>query len=247
MNYKEIKVDGFLSNLVKCFWMSENAEIEVEHTILPDGYFDLIVEVTDEKIREIKLTGLWSKPMNVKIERNVTFLSIRFKPLASEYLFDLDFKSLLNGTIILPFHFWDLNTLKSINFDCFIVHATNFIHKKIENEEDIDDRKIQLFDVIYQKEIFLVKDISENIFWNSRQINRYFNKQYGISLKSYLNITRCKTAYKSIAKNIEQPQSDYFDQAHFIKEIKKYTGVSPKELAKNKNDRFIQLSTLKLT
>ena len=38
------------------------------------------------------------------------------------------------------------------------------------------------------------------------------------------------------------PQTDYFDQAHFIKEIKKYTGTTPKELHKNKNDRFLQLS-----
>lgn len=247
MNYREIETNGFLSNFVKCFWTSETAETEVENTILPDGYFDLIVEFDKKNRSEIKLTGIWSKPMNVKTGRNVRLLSIRFKPLASEYLFDVDFKSLLNGTTILPSNFWCLDTLKSKDFDSFVYHVTDYILKILENSKALDERKLKLFDVIYQKEIFLVKDIAEVVFWNSRQINRYFNKQYGISLKSYLNIIRCKTAYKSIAKNIEQPQSDYFDQAHFIKEIKKYTGVSPKELAKNKNDRFIQLSTLKLT
>jgi AraC-like DNA-binding protein len=40
------------------------------------------------------------------------------------------------------------------------------------------------------------------------------------------------------------PQEDYFDQAHFIKEIKKYTGTTPKELHKNENVRFLQLSTV---
>jgi hypothetical protein len=34
------------------------------------------------------------------------------------------------------------------------------------------------------------------------------------------------------------PQLNYYDQSHFIKEIKKFSGVSPKELFKNQNDRF---------
>ena len=120
MNYREIQINGFLSNLVKCFWTSETAETEVENTILPDGYFDLIVKFDKKNRSEINLTGIWSKPMNVKTGRNVRLLSIRFKPLASEYLFDVDFKSLLNGTTILPSNFWDLDTLKSKDFDSFV-------------------------------------------------------------------------------------------------------------------------------
>ena len=39
-------------------------------------------------------------------------------------------------------------------------------------------------------------------------------------------------------------EGDFADQAHFIREIKKYTGVAPKEVVRNHNDRFIQFSTL---
>ena len=64
-------------------------------------------------------------------------------------------------------------------------------------------------------------------------------------MKDYLNIMRCNQTYKDISKNRLTPQSNYFDQSHFIKEIKKYTGATPSELKKNKNDRFLQLSTIK--
>ena len=47
-----------------------------------------------------------------------------------------------------------------------------------------------------------------------------------------------------ISKGLLYPQKDFFDQAHFIKEVKKYTGTTPKELYKNKNDRFLQLSRI---
>ncbi|SEN91039.1 hypothetical protein SAMN05216436_1253 [bacterium A37T11] len=40
------------------------------------------------------------------------------------------------------------------------------------------------------------------------------------------------------------PQQNYADQSHFIKEAKKLSGVSPKELHKNKNGRFLQFSVL---
>jgi AraC-like DNA-binding protein len=224
--------------------MSENLDKKVEHTILPDGYFDLIVEFQNHIIQNVKLTGLWTEPIDVKSEKNIRLFSIRFKPLASEYLFDFDLKKLLNSTMILPIDFWELDTIQSDNFEDFATHISQKTTQILTNRKQVDERKIQLFDLIFQKKTFSVKEISEQIYWNSRQINRYFNHQFGIPLKTYLNIARCNDTYKKIARNSLNPQFAYFDQAHFIKEIKKLTGVSPKELSKNKNDRFLQLSTL---
>jgi len=51
----------------------------------------------------------------------------------------------------------------------------------------------------------------------------------------------CNASYSDISEGNLFPQEDYFDQAHFIKEIKKYTGTTPKELYKNENVRFLQL------
>lgn len=93
--------------------------------------------------------------------------------------------------------------------------------------------------------IYLIREISEKVFWTSRQINRYFNLTFGISLKEYLNIIRSNQTFKDIANKKLAPQNKYLDHSHFIKEIKRYTGVTPKELYKNKNDRFLQLSTIK--
>ena len=41
-----------------------------------------------------------------------------------------------------------------------------------------------------------------------------------------------------ILKNRHTLQSNYFDQSHFIKEIKKYTGATPTELEKMKMTDF---------
>ena len=44
MKYREIKPIGFLTNFIQSFWEYETFSTDFEHTIIPDGYFDLIVE-----------------------------------------------------------------------------------------------------------------------------------------------------------------------------------------------------------
>ena len=112
--------------------------------------------------------------------------------------------------------------------------------------ENIDNRKKKLFELIYSSNgSITVKELSEKVYWSSRQINRYFNQQFGISLKAYCNILRFGASFKHISEGKLFPEQNFTDQNHFIKEIKKYAGVTPKELSKNKDDRFIDITAIK--
>ena len=88
-------------------------------------------------------------------------------------------------------------------------------------------------------------EVSQQIYWTNRQINRYLNKYLGVSLKKYLNVQKCYEAYIQIREGKFYPEGDYFDQAHFIREVKKHTGQTPKALFEKQNDRFIQLKNIK--
>jgi AraC-like DNA-binding protein len=245
MRYEEIKTEGYLSNFVKCFWTSETLTKSSDYTILPYGYFDLIVEIKNKEISSVKLTGIWIIPIDIKTEIHTEIFAVRFKPLAIELLENINLKSLLNSSKYLGTDFIGIDNLAFDNFNDFCKHIENYLQNRIEKSKTLNDLKIRLFNEIFKKEIFNVQELSEKVFWTSRQINRYFNLNFGLSLKEYLNILRCNQTYKDISKNRLTLQSNYFDQSHFIKEIKKYTGVTPTELNKNKNDRFLQLSTIK--
>ncbi len=244
MNYREINPDGFLQNFIQCFWFYETKDKEIQHTILPDGYFDLIIEFEDKVLTTVKLTGIWTKPMNIDIPANKTFFAIRFKLLASEYLFQRKINSILDTSHNLPFDFWNINNYQSSEFEKFVSNTTNHIKNSIKYLKAIDSRKLKLFDFIYRQEVKTVAELSERVSWSDRQINRYFNAQFGFSVKEFLKIVRFKSSYKHISRGILYPENEYFDQSHFIKEVKKYAGVTPKELHKNKNDRFLQLLTI---
>lgn len=110
----------------------------------------------------------------------------------------------------------------------------------------IEERKRLLFELIYSSNGEIkVATVAEKSAWNSRQINRYFNKQFGLSLNAFCKILRFKASLQHLSKGQLFPELNFTDQAHFIKEIKKFSGVIPSELLKNKDDRFILLSVLK--
>lgn len=153
-------------------------------------------------------------------------------------------KDVLNGGKNLSDEIWQFEETDLNTFENFCSKATQII--KGIFIENIDNRKTKLFDLIYSSKGSLsVQELSDNVFWSSRQINRYFNQQFGISLKAYCNILRFGSSFKPISEGNLFPDQNFTDQNHFIKEIKKYSGVTPKELSKNVEDRFMDITAIK--
>lgn len=137
-------------------------------------------------------------------------------------------------------NFWDFKVSDLNNSDMFCNKASQKNQSLIPLE--IDERKRRLFELIFFADGDVsIEQLSEKVVWSERQINRYFNKQFGIALKAYCNILRFQASILHIKEGKLLPQLNFTDQSHFIKEVKKLSGVSPKELFKNKNDRFLQL------
>jgi len=246
IKYSELKPDISLSDFIKCYWRFDNASsVRYDSTILPDGCFDLIVEISDDKVQNILLTGLWTNQIEISVAENTTLFGIRFKLLSVEYILQQDILSIINNRRIIGKDCWNIDSLITLDFSSFCDHITTKLSSIIGSGKGIDNRKVQLFNTLYKTNGSLTILKYANIAsWNSRQINRYFNDRFGLSLKAYCNILRVFASFSDVKKGKLFPQQNYFDQSHFIKEIKKHTGVKPKELSDNKNDRFLQLLTM---
>ncbi|SHE63733.1 helix-turn-helix domain-containing protein [Pedobacter caeni] len=242
MKYREIVPTGYLTNFIQSFWEYETSDKDFEHTIIPDGYFDLIAEFQNGTLILVKLTGVWTKPVNVSIPKSTKIFAVRFKLLAAEYLFQHEIRSILNTTQNLALNYWNIDQYQSDDFEKFSTDISNRLDNCIKHLKEIDKRKLKLFEIVYSKHLPSVNELACEAFWNSRQINRYFNSRFGFSLKAFLNIVRCNASYKNIAKGNLFPDDNFFDQSHFIKEIRKHTGSTPGELSKNQNVRFLQLT-----
>ena len=243
--YDEIEPQIQLNSFIKSFWHFENNSSQtLEYSILPDGCFDFLVF----NRKRTQLTGLWNKRIDISMPKATKIFAIRFKPLAVEYLFENNISEILNSQIQNPkIKFVENLVLDTSEFNGFVKSASLKITTLLGIKKKIDARKEKVFQLLFNtKGTIRISELSEKSFWSSRQINRYFNSNFGLSTKQYANILKIYSTYKDLANGVLYPQSEYFDQSHFIKEIKKYTGTTPKDLCNNENDRFLQLSANKM-
>jgi AraC-like DNA-binding protein len=91
-----------------------------------------------------------------------------------------------------------------------------------------------------------VSELSKELKITERTLRNHFYNHIGCSPKEFLRIVKLK----QVAYQLKEPvnsltqiayDNNYFDQAHFIKEVKNITGHSPSQLKKEmRNFRFLQ-------
>ena len=80
--------------------------------------------------------------------------------------------------------------------------------------------------------------LSKEANLSPRSLQRHLKQKVGISPKSYLNVLRFKQAVALLRQGKGLDWQDilylcgYYDQAHFIKEFKRYTGSTPRRFLK---------------
>lgn len=78
-----------------------------------------------------------------------------------------------------------------------------------------------------------VDDLATQLKINRRQLERKFSSAIGLSPKQFAKVIRLQAALKMLEKKQFTSltslayENGYFDQAHFIKDFKEFTGMSP--------------------
>jgi AraC-like DNA-binding protein len=243
--YNEIKPHPILKDYIKSYWwFSIDASSFQSFDILPDGYFDLLIVVKNGDISKVSLTGIWTKSVLVEYTENTEVFAIRFKPLAIGTILNLTINDLLDNSSTLE--------LKDIGLDEQIILRglklpLQFITSKLNAHfisllklADTDKRIKKLFDIVELNEgNESVSNISNHIGLSARQIQRKMNALLGIGVKEYSQIVRLRKTLRRV-KYDKNDFFPYFDQSHFIRELKEHTGYTPERLDLNNNVRFIQ-------
>ncbi len=242
ISFRLRKPDELIAPFVESFWMLRNdSNGDKEIVVLPDGRIDLIFSYSAAEPFHITLSGLETRPDYAVLGAGTLMFAISFKLPATEYILGHTIAAVLDYAVHLPGNFWGFDAGDLASFEQFCEKAGGKIASLLPLEWD--SRKLELFRLIYESEGALaVEAMSRKVYWSSRQIARYFKEQFGLSLKVYCNILRFSASLRHIAEGKFTASPDFTDQSHFIREVKRFSGVSPKELRRNKDDRFIQLS-----
>lgn len=245
LQYQFRPAEEALSDFVESYWYLHNDSREDKEVILlPDGRVDLICCQVPGMPFQVLLLGIDTQPDQLVLKAGTKMAAISFKLAAAEYIFRESIADLLNHARQLPEGFWHFAAPDLQDFEQFYNKANQKIISLLPQETD--PRKLELFALVYASAGAMpVNILSEKVFWSSRQINRYFRQQFGLPLKAYCDILRFRASFPQIKAGRLFPEQNFADQSHFIKAVKKLSGVLPKALRQNQNDRFIQFSTLR--
>jgi hypothetical protein len=268
MNYQTFQPNSDLESLVSCYWTLEvPAESDAKkQRIIPDGTIEMAFILGDDIKRytsendfiiqpRAMVLGQTIEPFYIEPTGYVNTFAIRFYPFGFANFVTIQLKDLANKETPIELLFGE-KTAKELELK--IIEATNsnerikiietFLLGKLNEKTTINIIVKTTIDALLATNgsasigTILKEDLSKR-----RQLERNFTKQIGVSPKQLGKVIRLQTALKMLlnkkTKNLTDIayKSEYFDQAHFIKDFKEFTGINPKDFLGNEN---MALSTL---
>lgn len=243
LSYQEHRVAPDLHKHIHCFWTlsareNTNELKTLNYRIIPDGCFDLLIDCqSNEGLLASTTSNTYSI---VGFNESANFFGIRFRPVAIHYFFPFHLSDFIN-TIVPGKEIFDnkLAELEDLilaarDLKSCINKSADFLRKQLENNHIPDKRFLNSLETIVESggNCHIEKEVSEYI--SSRHLRRMFNQYIGFSPKVFSRIIRFQTnldfMLKPNKKDYIAPNSNYYDQSHFINEFKKFYGLTPSEL-----------------
>jgi len=229
-------VDGFWS-------LQYEGEAPMDVVLLPDGKIDLLFSSAKQQPYHVVLVGLSTLPEKLKLLPGLVMFGISFHPLGLEYILRKSMAGFVNKALLLPSGFWGMENLDLDDFKGCVQQAVLKITALVPKMPD--NRKLLMQRVLNETGgNMTVQAMEKRCFISARQLNRYWEQQLGLPLKTYMQILRFRQSFNHIKNGKLYPEGNYADQSHFIKEVKRLSGHLPKELLQNQNDRFLQFTVM---
>nr|WP_297912626.1 helix-turn-helix transcriptional regulator [uncultured Allomuricauda sp.] len=265
MDYRTYEPDSDLKAIIKCYWTLEGDESDIQkQVIVPDGCMEMIFHFADlykqflvEDTFVIQprcfLMGQLSKPLEIEPTGKTGIFSVRFHPDGFLPFVSFRMTQIQDTAVPLTTLFGDegqmlekeILTAKTTKER--IESMERFIDRQLQNKE-VGDKIIQmtLQTILAENGQLSIDGLSKNLNVHRRKLERRFDTAIGMSPKRLSKIMRLQAALKKLL-NAEFDSLTglaydigYYDQAHFIKEFKEFTGFTPGEFYGD----HIQLSTL---
>lgn len=226
-----------LEQFCMCVWEMRSKRIlnkTIPNNILPDACIDLVIDFTK---RTICFAGFSKETQDFPLSQKVDYIGVRFKPgvfyaifgISADKIMDRETpftdieKSIVLGSIL------DLEKANDrINY------LKVYLLQKINLEITLPC--VENVEELYKNpKAEKVAEIAKRLGHNERQLYRMFKTYYGVSPKVLLNILRLHLCL-SLLLGESHKLADianlcgFYDQSHFVHEIRKYTGVSPLKL-----------------
>ncbi|MEM7575795.1 MAG: helix-turn-helix domain-containing protein [Bacteroidota bacterium] len=255
MNYQTYSPHPDLAALVSCYWSLQVPKDEhpQRQRIIPDGTIEMAFILGDDIKRytvgdafilqpRAMVLGQTIDPFYIEPTGYVDTFAVRFFPFGFANFIEGSLDKLANKETAIQELFGQQaggELARSIavakGVEERIKAVETFLLAKLKEASTIDKLvKTTVDTLLLSKGKASIKSIVEEGDAQRRQLERKFKRQVGISPKRLAKLIRLQAALELLLD--QEPEQltqvaydcDYYDQAHFIKDFKEFTGLSPK-------------------
>jgi len=260
LKYETFKPNQQLEPLVKCYWTLEVPQQRdtQKQLIIPDGCIEMFFILGDDvkrytsankfiiQPREMVL-GQITEPFFIEPTGYVNSFAVRFYPYGFANFVSIPIKKLANKETPLAVLFGkkasqELGQKIKLAADTKkrIKIVETFLLNKLKAKVTIDKIvKTTIDTMLLTKGSTPISSILKNDLSKRRQIERKFFEKVGISPKKLGKVIRLQAVLKMLLNSQGESltkvayDNEYYDQAHFIKDFKEFTGTTPKEFLRD--------------
>lgn len=267
MQYHEYHINEPLAEYVQTIWAMESEndeEVYPRSLIMPDGIIEIIFHYetpfytwqNNNKFLQPEnfAVSMMKQYIEIASSGKTGFISVRFFPWGAYHFFDEPIQHFLDQTIDAT-KLWgndsekiikELQTLNSLEER--VKSVKRFLLKKLKQhkkEETETDNAIKL--IRKNKGTLTIEEVCAETGLSKKHLERKFLSTVGIMPKAFSRVTR----FLNICHNLEEYKGKtltqltyecgFYDQAHFIKEFKAFSGFIPKQFFEKENIYFSEI------
>ena len=252
MTYDQQKPQPGLTDYIRQFWMidSEGDAKICPEKIVPDGYPEMIFH--NKQSFRTNIDGHWQLQDKQLIAGQISnffyientgvasTFAIKLQPWALSQLFDIRMGELNNRVISISSSLKevirpiiDFSSNPELSFVQKVSAIETWFYDYINAKEIITPKGLEAVRlIILSKGETPLKEIQDKCSISERGLERFFKSHIGLTPKRYSRIIR----FSNIFKLVQDPNfnwqditflSGFYDQSHFIKNFKEFTGEEP--------------------
>ncbi|MEP0262419.1 helix-turn-helix domain-containing protein [Dokdonia sp.] len=252
MNYKQQQPSSELSHIIKSFWMIDSGQDATinRQKIIPDGYPEMIFHSADSYRTTIH--GVWQLQDRDLIAGQITnyfylentgvtkMFAIKFQPWALTVLFGIDMATITDTVITIDHSLLKvLSPIKQIaiqddhTFEDKVTDIENWLITYVDTITYTLQKGIRATECMIESQGKLgLTEMRKQVDISERSLERFFKRHIGLSPKRYYRILRFSNVFNLVQeKGFKWSDVVYlggfYDQSHFIKNFKEFTGEEP--------------------
>lgn len=267
MNYSRFQPSKDLASFVKFFWTLEVSpeESAEKQRVVPDGCIEMAFILGDDIKRytsendyiiqpRAMVLGQTLAPFYIQPTGYVHTFAASFFPYSFSSFVSKPIKSLTNKETSI-YELFEHNEARSLEKKIIEALTTGerinileaFLFSRLSDQRTIERIVKATVKTLFSRNGNIsINEITNSDHSKKRQMERQFLDIVGISPKQLCKVIRLQAALKALINQEERlthiaHESNYYDQSHFIKDFKEFTGIRPSDFF---GEKSMMLSSL---